>query len=553
MSSDPADPLPEITPEHIAAAETLSGRVTTDAHRALMCETLPRTRRALEALRCSPRAEGEAPALRFSPLLPGADPARLPAGRSRVRWRRKPLPAWNGRDVEDLAFASASDLARLLRAGRVTSRALTEMYLDRLKRFGPGLHCVVNRMPDDVALAAADRADREIAEGRWRGPLHGIPYGAKDLFAARGLPTTWGVEPYRDRVIDEDATVIRRLTEAGAVLVAKLSMGELAMGDTWFGGLTRTPWNPEEGSSGSSAGSGSATAAGLVGFALGTETYGSIISPCVACGVTGLRPTFGRVSRHGAMPLSWSMDKVGPMARAVEDCALVFDALRGPDGLDATVVDLPFRWEPGEGLEGLRVGLDVASWEALKERDNAAELLPVYEAAVAMIERQIGAKLTPVTLPERCPEYDALPMTIIGVEATAACAPLIAEGGMDRLVQQGKNHWPNLLRVAATIPAAEYIQAQRVRSRLQREMAAALEGLDAYVTVPGCGPSLPYTNLTGHPEVVIRCGRTPAGTPLSLSCVGALYREDIVLRLAGAFERATDWHRQWPELEPVSA
>jgi len=546
--------LPEITPEAVAAGAALSGRVVAPEHLPLMAELLPESRRRLMALRASALKEGEAPALHFAPTSgrsPGPErgPRRTPIVHTPgVRWNRRPMPRWNGSE-EALAFLPAADLARLLRAGRVTSRTLTEMYLARLKRYGPDLNCVVSLVPDGVALAAADRADREIAAGEWRGPLHGLPYGAKDLFATRGLPTTWGVEPYRERVIDADATVIGRLEDAGAVLVSKLSLGELAMGDVWFGGLTRNPWKREDGSSGSSAGSGSAVAAGLVAFALGTETWGSIVSPCVVCGTTGLRPTFGRVPRTGAMALAWSMDKVGPMARGVEDCALVFDAVAGPDGIDATVGEHgpPFRWSTRGDLSGLRVGIDVASFEALRADKKRSADVPAYDEAVAALERLLGRSLLPVQLPEMRPEYEALPMTIIGVEGAASMEPLIASGEMDRLAQQERHSWPNTFRLAATVPATEYLQAQRLRAHLQREFADAVRAVDVYVTVPRCGHSLLYTNLTGHPEVVTRCGKTEEGLPLSLSLVGALHREDAALSLAHAFERATPWHREWPQ------
>ncbi|MES2462502.1 MAG: amidase [Armatimonadota bacterium] len=539
-----SDPFP-ITAEQIAAAEALAGRPeTTEAHRLLMQKSLTAMRQNMQALRTADQAEGMAPALRFA-TLPALSPVK---GGQSVVFDAEPVSFYDG-NPESLAFTSATDLGRLLKAGKVTSRALTEMYLARLKTLGPRLHCVVNLVPDDTALAMADQADREIQAGDWRGPLHGVPYGAKDLLATRDLPTTFGAAPYKDQNLHYDATVVQRLDSAGAILVAKLSMGELAMEDTWFGGKTRNPWKPEEGSSGSSAGSGSAVAAGLVGFALGTETWGSIVSPSVVCGVTGFRPTFGRVSRHGAMALSWSMDKIGPMCRSVEDCAHIFAAIEGPDGHDLSVVeDAPFVWEPGADITNLRIGIDTTAFVELRSKEEMKSLQPVYEAAVRQIEALYGRPLIPVSLPERTPAYDALPMLIIGVEGATSFAQLMARGGLDELTQQAGWNWPNIFRTAATVPATEYLQAQRVRSHLQSAFAEATADVDMYVTIPRLGPSLSYTNLTGNPEVVVRCGMSEAGLPVSLSLVGGLFRDDALLCVAHAFEKTAGWNQDWPNL-----
>ena len=538
--------LPSITDEQIAAAQALAGRAeTTDAHRLLMQKSLSAMREKLLALRTADEAEGMPPALRFATL-----PTDAPlTGEQSVVFDPEPIPDFDG-NVDSLAFASASDLARLLKAGRVTSCALTEMYLARLKTFGPRLNCVVNLVPDDVALAQAGQADKEIQAGQWRGPLHGIPYGAKDLLATRDLPTTFGAKPYETQQLGYDATVVERLEVAGAVLVAKLSMGELAMDDTWFGGKTRNPWKPDEGSSGSSAGSGSAVAAGLVGFAIGTETWGSIISPSVVCGVTGFRPTFGRVSRHGAMALSWSMDKIGPMCRSVEDCAHVFAAIAGPDGLDLSVAETaPFVWDTASGISDLRIGFDKIAFADLETNEKMTLLKPLYQAVIQKIEELCGRSLFPVALPERTPAYDALPMLIIGVEGAASFARLMASGGLDELAQQADWNWPNIFRTAAAIPATEYLQAQRVRTHLQRAFAQAVREVDVYVTIPLLGPSLSYTNLTGHPEIVLRCGKTEDGMPVSVGLVGGLFQDDALLRVAHAFEKATGWNREWPNLK----
>lgn len=552
MSSDTDAEDPnahDLTPDLIDAADRLAGREpASDEHRGLMLPLLVSRRAGLAALRASDLAEGNEPGLLFSPLLPGV--AAPESGTENVaHLGDTPAPPYDG-DPRSLAFATAADQARLLRAGEVTSRQLTEMYLARLKEFGPTLNCVVNLVPDEAALARADAMDVEAAAGTWRGPLHGVPCGVKDLFATRDLPTTYGARPYEGQMLGYDAAVVERLEAAGCVLLTKLSMGELALGDVWFGGKTRNPWRPEDGSSGSSAGSGAAVAAGLVGFAVGTETWGSIVSPSVVCGVFGLRPTFGRVSRYGAMPLSWSMDKAGPMCRSAEDCALVFAALHGADARDATTLpaaDFPFRWDPGADVSVLRIGLDVAALNKLREDEKHAEKVPAVEAALAALEGLLGgAPLTPVELPEMTPEYETLPMLTIGVEGASSFAKLTAAGGLDELVQQGEWNWPNLFRTAAHVPATEYIQAQRVRAGLQRRIARVFEAVDLYITVPPLGPSLAYTNLTGHPEAVFRCGETADGMPVSLSVVGALYREDAVLALAHAFGRATGWANRWP-------
>ena len=417
--------------DDIAAVERLQGRpATTDAHRALLAPYLHKHRARLRALRTSTLASGHAPADVFRPLHSHA---------SSERGAGMTLPTTNPNDwdgnLESLAWAPVTLLSALLQARRVSSRQLTELFLTRLKRYAPELCCVINRVPDDIALAEADRADAEIAAGNYRGTLHGIPYGAKDLFAVAGLPTTDGVSPFRDRVSNRDAEVITRLRNAGAVLLAKLSLGELAMGDMWFGGKTRNPWNLEMGASGSSAGSASAVAAGLVPFALGTETWGSIISPCNACGTTGLRPTFGRVPRTGASTLAWSMDKIGPIARSVADCAVVFEAIRGADGVDHAAYDAPFHGILSGDLSALRIGYDVQAWDALAGgTDEQRALLPFYNAAKREIEWLSGNALIPTALPPSAPEINAAPIVIIGVEGAASYAELIAASGLDALV-----------------------------------------------------------------------------------------------------------------------
>jgi Asp-tRNA(Asn)/Glu-tRNA(Gln) amidotransferase A subunit family amidase len=435
-------------------------------------------------------------------------------------------------DLEDLAFWSVRDLAELIRTRQVTSAQLTRMYLERLKKHGPTLECVIT-LTEQRALESAARADAEIAAGRYRGLLHGIPYGAKDLLAVEGYKTTWGAEPYRDQMIDETATVVKKLDEAGAVLVAKLTLGALAWGDVWYGGMTKNPWNLEQGSSGSSAGSASSTSAGLVAFAIGTETWGSIVSPCTRCGVTGLRPTFGRVSRTGAMALSWSMDKIGPICRTVEDCAIVFDVIRGPDGADPTIVDAPFRYRFDEDIHALRIGFLPEDFE----RDNYYQ---ESDSIALDVLREMGIDLIPISLPD----YPIYPLGIIlSAEAAAAFDELTRSGRDDLLVRQIRNAWPNAFRTARFIPAVEYIQANRIRSMIMKEMEA-LE-VDIYVS-PSFGENLLLTNLTGHPCVVLPNGFDKEGGPVSITFIGRPFEEGKLLAFARAYQERTGFHLKHP-------
>jgi len=532
----PPGPAPErITKDKLAPALDLLGLEFSEPHRDLMLPAVNRALQRYEALRQIPIPLDTEPAIRFSPLLPGARlPARPASLRSaRTRPPRRAARSW--KSVEELAFLPAAELAPLVRSRLVSSTDLTKMYLDRLKRFGPKLNCVIT-LTEDLALAQAARADREIRAGRYRGPLHGIPWGAKDLFATKGIPTTWGGEPYRNQVPDYDATVVERLDKAGAVLLAKLSMGALAQGGLWFGGMTKTPWNIEQSSSGSSAGSASATAAGLVGFSLGTETLGSIISPSIRCGTVGLRPTFGRVSRHGAMALCWTMDKVGPICRSVEDAALVLQAIQGPDGRDLNVVDAPFHWDPALPLDRLRAGLLHRDFEKLEGEEKA-----ICDKALDDL-RRAGVKLEPAELPA----FSADPLRIIlNAEAAAAFDDLTRDGGVHQLRGQAPGDWPNSFRTARLIPAVEYLRASRARTLLLRRMEQFMSSWD--VLVGRSGPSLAVTNFTGHPQAVVPCGFLK-GLPQGLVFTGRLYQEDSLLRAALAFEQATGWHNMHPAL-----
>ena len=519
----------EITAAMIADAEAVAGIELEPEWRERIADGLNDYAEGYAELREVEITNAVPPALQFDPVWRWGAPS---AEQRAVRFSE--LPARRPADVEALAFASVLELATLLRTRQVSSLELTRMYLDRLQRHGPRLQAVIT-LTEERALAQARRADEEIAAGRYRGPLHGIPWGAKDLLAVRGYPTTWGAEPYRTQVIDDDATVVRRLDEAGAVLVAKLTLGALAQGDDWFGGETRNPWNLEEGSRGSSAGSAACTAAGLVAFAIGSETQGSIVSPATRCGVTGLRPTFGRVSRAGAMALSWSMDKLGPICRTVEDCAVVLDAIRGPDGRDPTVRDVAFNWSPELDVRSLRVGYLRSAFA----RDHDTK--PTDDAALAAV-RALGVDPVPVELPD----YPTTPLRpIIRAESAAAFDELVRTGRVDLIERSAR---PRALRAARFIPAVEYIQANRVRARVMERLWAAMRDIDVFVTPSYAGSVLLTTNLTGHPTVVLPNGFTEEGTPVSISFVGQLWNDAAALAAARAYQNATDWHtRQPPE------
>lgn len=525
-----------VTKEMLQAAQQLIGIELTDAQ---LTMALPRVNQNLanyETLRQISIPLDTEPAIEFHPTRPRTHRRQVPRQRPPVRLRPVSIPMF--KKLDDLAFASIAELAQLIRTRRVSSVDLTTMYLERLKKYGPQLHCVVT-LTEDLALDQAREADKEIRRGRYRGPLHGIPWGAKDLFATKGIRTTWGAEPYRDQVIDYDATVVERLRHAGAILVAKLSLGALAQGPRWFGGVTRTPWNIQENSSGSSAGSAAATAAGLVGFSLGTETLGSIISPSSRCGVVGLRPTYGRVSRYGAMILSPTMDKVGPICRYVEDCALVLEAIYGPDGRDHTVADVPFSWVPDPDISGLRIGFLKAEFEEGNEARRT-----MYAAALDAL-RKAGARLEPVELPS----FPARALLIIlNAEAAASFDDLTRSGGVDQLSGQGPGDWPNTFRVARFIPAVEYLRAQRARRLLMRQMDELMARWDVFVSPAPGSASLTITNLTGHPAVCVPCGFINA-MPQAIMFTGRLYDEATLLRVALAFERATEWHTRHPKVD----
>ena len=546
-----SDSQPAVTPDEIAAAESLLGLTFSPAQREQMLEILNGRREQYDGIRAADLDNSVPLSLNFS--VTASDPAPAAVPRSYAMSAQPPVtrPA----DLEDAAFLPVTQLAELIRSRQVTSLELTEMYLNRLKRYDPTLECVA-AYTDELAFEQAKRADAEIARGLYRGPLHGVPWGAKDLLATRGYPTQWGAKPYEGQQLDVDATVVQRLEEAGAVLIAKLTLGALANGDVWYGGTTKNPWDTSEGSSGSSAGSGAAVAAGLVGFAIGTETMGSIVSPSSRCGVSGLRPTYGRVSRYGAMALSWSMDKIGPMCRSVEDCALVFSAIYGPDGRDMTISPQPFTWDPALDPQSLRIGYVASAFEAAgagetgaHHRQQGEELERVNDvnsAAVLDVMRAEGFALKPIELPDR--NISAL-WLILAAEAAAAFDQITRDGSVETMKRQDNSAWPNVFRAARFIPAVEYINANRVRAQLMRDMARVMSEVDVFISPSYGGSTMQITNFTGHPTVVAPNGFTDKRSPTSITFIGGLYKEAETLAVAKAYQDATDWHRQHPNLD----
>jgi Asp-tRNA(Asn)/Glu-tRNA(Gln) amidotransferase A subunit family amidase len=530
----------EITAQSIAAAEEIAGVTFTEAQREAMVKDLQQQREQLDQLHAIHLDNSTPPAVQFNPLLPGMklDTHQRPIVASVVHAAAAP------NNLDELAFKPVTELAALIRAKRVTSVALTKMYLSRLKRFDPVLQCVVT-LTEDRAMKQAAAMDAELAHGKYRGPLHGIPWGAKDLLAVKGYPTTWGTPPYKDQQLDYDATVVQRLDAAGAVLVAKLSLGELAMGDVWFGGTTKNPWKVDQGSSGSSAGPASATSAGLVAFAIGSETLGSISSPSTRCGVTGLRPTFGRVPKTGAMALSWSMDKLGPICRSVEDCALVLDAIRGSDGQDLTVHDASFAFNATEPLGQIRIGYFQHEFEL---PETGADGKPQHstkkfdDAALAVMNK-LGVKLIPVAIPDA--PYNAVRL-VLDVEAGAAFDELTRSGRDAEMTRQTPDAWPTSFRESRFLPGVDYVNANRVRTTIMQQWAKLFETVDVIVAPTNGGWQLVATNLTGHPALILPNGFRDNGTPVSLTFLGNLYGEAALCRVAMAYQHATDFHTKHP-------
>ena len=530
-----------ITREMLVQAARVADVSFTDSELDAMVDRVNANLRVLADLHALQPDNSVAPPLYFNPVLPGMpiDRSSRPLRRSRDHGVRRPASS------DEIAYLPVTDLAELIRTRRMTALELTRIYLDRLKRYGPRLQCVVT-LTEDRAVRQAEQVDKEIASGRYRGPLHGIPWGVKDLFATRGYPTTWGAAPYKDRVIDLDATVVSRLDAAGAVLVAKLATGELARDDIWFGGQTKNPWDLSMGSQGSSAGPGSATAAGLVGFSIGTETLGSIVEPSGICGVTGLRPTFGRVSRHGVMALCWTLDKIGPMCRSVEDCALVLAAIQGPDDQDLSVQSVPFNWDATADIRTLRVGYLKAAFENTRQTAQT----DANDARALDTLRRLGVTPIEVRLPERA----AVPAVPILYAESNASLREPTRTALEQLVQKDRAAAQNSFRL---LPASDYLDANRARGVLMRDMARVMSDVDVYVTPfdyadytpnPVATLNTSITNLTGQPCVVVPHGFNEKGQPTSLTFVGRVFGEAAMLAAALAFQQATDWHLQHPKL-----
>ena len=586
-----ADPQGKVTKEMVETAADVADVPIPDEYVQAMLDGLNENKKNYEEIHGLHIPNSVAPAYIFDPVLGGEkfDTVKRPM-------KLASAPALNisgaPKNIEDVAFYSARQLGHLVRTKKVSSVALTDMYLARLKKYDPLLKFVIT-FTEDRARAQAKEADRDLAAGRYRGPLHGLPWGAKDLLAVKGYRTTWGAGGFEQQNIDEDATVVKRLDHAGAVLVAKLTLGALAMGDKWFGGMTRNPWNPHQGSSGSSAGSASATAAGCVAFAIGSETLGSISSPSTRCGTTGLRPTFGRVPRTGAMALSWTMDKLGPICRAVEDTSLVLNAIYGPDGQDRSVRDVAFNWDGNLEWRKLRVGYfkdefelkppsepqapkeqTTASPEEMKKREESrrqraqAQERRKYdqrfnEATLAKLD-EMGVKLIAVEIPKF--PYGAM-VPLLTAEAAAAFDDLTRSGRDKLLTEQSPDDWPNSFRIARLTLAVEYIQANRARMEAMELWRKLFENLDVIVA-PTASEQLVATNLTGHPAVILPNGfRGPdapkpprkdngdddgiggPGTPVSLTFLGQLYGEAKLLAFAKAYQDATGFHLKHPDLD----
>ncbi len=582
---------PVVTKEMIDNAAKIADVSIADEYKQAMLNGLNNAVRGYEDIYKLHMPNAVQPALVFDPVLPEM---KFEALKRPMQMSAAPAVQTGAapKKIEDVAFHSIRQLAELVRARKVSSTALTEMYLERLKRYDPKLKCVIT-LTEDRARAQAKEADKEIAAGKYRGPLHGLPWGAKDLLAVKGYRTTWGAGGFENQAIDIDATVVQRLDKAGAVLIAKLTLGALAQGDRWFGGMTRNPWNIEQGSSGSSAGSSSATAAGCVAFGIGTETLGSISSPVTRCGCTGLRPSFGLVPRTGAMALSWSMDKIGTICRAVEDCAIVLDAIHGPDDKDRSVMHkVAFNWNALLDWNKLSIGylksdFDLqplqpmpplaadATDEQKKQRQDAEQRRAQFraraeydhkfdEAALDVLQNKMKVKMTPVTLPPQSElPYGAM-RQMLTAEAAAAFDELTRSGRDKLLTEQGPGDWPNQFRLARFIPAVEYIQASRARYLAMERVNEAIKGFDVIVA-PTNSNQLTITNLTGHPSLILPNGFrgedapkfTTAGggnfggpgTPVSLTFLGQLFGEAKLLLFARAYQEATGFHLKHPKLD----
>ena len=522
-----------ITKENIKNTENIIDLQFTDAERDSMLGYLEEQKGNYNKIREVKIDNSVMPSVLFNPIPVGFEFSKEQLSVKFSDYSKTKLPS----DKNEIAFYTIGQLAELIRTNQITSVELTNFFIDRLKKFDPVLHCLIT-FTEERALRQAKIADEEIASGKYRGLLHGIPFGVKDLLATKEYKTTWGSVPFKDQIIDEDATVITKLEKAGAVLIAKFTMGELAWGDVWFGGKTRNPWDTTQGSSGSSAGSASAVSAGLIPFAIGTETYGSIVSPSTVCGTTGLRPTYGRVSRTGAMALSWSMDKIGPICRSSEDLAIVFNSIYGPDGMDQTIYNAGFNYIPLKTLRGMKIGY-------LKNDFDKQYDFHKNDSLTLIKLKELGAELIPIELPV-FPINDLAIM--LSAEAGAAFDELTRSNKDDLMVRQIKNAWPNSFRASRFIPAVEYINASRVRTLLIQEMQNIMSTIDLYVAPSWEGDNNLLTNLTGHPCVVLPNGFLDNGTPTSITFIGRLFDEGTLIAFAKLYQDTTDFHLKHPEM-----
>jgi len=590
----PPQPAGPLTADMLRAAEAIDGVKFTAEEEQAALWTVNNNLSAYERLRELKMPQGTEPAYVFKPALPGKEPKGPATPGAALRYAKPPRTLKRPVNLEEVAFWPVTRLAALVERRLVTPTELTRMYLERLKRYQPKLLFYVS-LTEELALKQAADADRAIAAGRYKGPLHGIPWGAKDLFATKGIKTTWGGELYVDQVIDYDATIVERLREAGAVLVAKLTLGALAQGDRWFGGQTKNPWDIARGSSGSSAGPCSATAAGCVGFAVGTETRGSILSPAAENGCVGLRPTYGRVSRYGAMALSTTMDKVGPLCRYVEDAVLALNAIYGPDRRDGSVADAAFTWSPDAPLSGYRIaylktafdsggagrggrgagapgspgaagapgagggagaptgagggrGAPLTPEQQAGQQRQQEELRAAY-AAVLEVFRTLGARLDPIEPAQDLSQIATAMNLILNVESGASFDDVTRSGEINALATgTSRSSWPNTFRHARFVPAVEYIKAMRARTVLQHRMDEYMKW-DAILS-PGDMFSA-VANLTGHPAVSMKCAIV-GGRPRPLVITGRLYDEATICRIALAFEQATEWKDRHPPMTDLA-
>jgi len=523
----------KITVALVKQAQKIIGLNFTDAEADTMLQDLERKRNSYQALRKLGISNSISPALNFNPLPVSY---RFPDQTNYFKvsaGEQIKLPS----DRDQMAFFTITQLAALIQSKQISSVELTRFFIDRVKKYNSTLLYAVS-ITEERAMKQAKKADAEIAAGKYRGLLHGIPFGAKDLLATKDYKTTWGSVAYKDQMIDLDATVITRLENAGAVLIAKLTLGELAMGDVWYGGKTKNPWDIKRGSSGSSAGSASAVAAGCMPFAIGSETLGSIVSPSTECGTTGLRPSFGRVSKHGAMALSWSMDKLGPITRTVEDCAIVFNAIQGADEKDLSLIQAPFNYTSptGASLKGIRIGYIKSEFQR-KYLNSGNDSLTLVKL------KELGAELVPFELPE-LPYSDMI--IILSAESGAAFQELSLSNRDDLLVKQDKSAWPSGFRSAQFIPAVEYIQANRARALLIEQLNQKMKEVDLFVA-PAFGMNLRTTNLSGHPCIVLPNGFNK-GLPGSITFTGQLFGEGKLLKIAQTYQKATGFHQVHPSL-----